>query len=317
MMSAASAVLVLTLAWNAGGTSPLDLVSVRRLSTDLSKQRDAADEVRQVAAASELALLVDAVVSHGREGVARRDALAYKLLSLGYSAKETADVVSERVSKRALDTAHAMRLVGRSRETVANYLDSQYRPVVVVAAAIAPQTVAAAFSQPTIPAVEKRPAKRSTPKVVAAPAKVRVSPASLAPAWPAEPVEAVEAVEAAIIKYARLHTVDPALIRAVIGAESGFAARARSSAGAIGLMQLMPATARALGVDPHVAEQNIEGGVRYLAELIRTFGGVELALIAYNAGPGLARRYARGDAVLYGETRLYVQQVLARLSAPR
>lgn len=313
MMSAASAVLVLTLAWNAGGTSPLDLVSVRRLSTDLSKQRDAADEVRQVAAASELALLVDAVVSHGREGVARRDALAYTLLSLGYSAKETADVVSERVSKRALDTAHAMRLVGRSRETVANYLDSQYRPVVVVvaAAAIAPQTVAAAFSKPTIPAVEKMPAKRSTPKVVAAPAKVRVSLASLVP------VEPVEAVEAAIIKYARLHTVDPALIRAVIGAESGFVARARSSAGAIGLMQLMPATARALGVDPHVAEQNIEGGVRYLAELIRTFGGVELALIAYNAGPGLARRYARGDAVLYGETRLYVQQVLARLSAPR
>jgi len=82
-------------------------------------------------------------------------------------------------------------------------------------------------------------------------------------------------------------------------------------------MQLMPATARALGVNPHVSEQNIEGGVRYLAELLRTFGGVELALIAYNAGPGLARRYARGDAVLYGETRLYVQQVLARLRAPR
>ena len=76
-------------------------------------------------------------------------------------------------------------------------------------------------------------------------------------------------------------------------------------------MQSMPATARALGVDPLLPEQNIEGGVRYFSELLKMFGGIELALIAYNAGPGLARRYARGEAALYGETRDYLGRVLA------
>ena len=60
-------------------------------------------------------------------------------------------------------------------------------------------------------------------------------------------------------------------------------------------------------------EQNIEGGVRYLSELLRIFGGVELALVAYNGGPGFARRYARGETALYGETRAYVNRVMARL----
>lgn len=78
-------------------------------------------------------------------------------------------------------------------------------------------------------------------------------------------------------------------------------------------MQLMPATARSLGVDPAIPDQNIEGGVRYLAEQIRQFGGLELALIAYNGGPGFAQRYARGETALYGETRDYVRRVLARL----
>ncbi|MBP6715445.1 MAG: lytic transglycosylase domain-containing protein [Acidobacteria bacterium] len=120
-------------------------------------------------------------------------------------------------------------------------------------------------------------------------------------------------IDAAIAKYARLHAVDPTLIRAIIGAESGFEHSARSSAGAIGLMQLMPGTARDLGVDPRVLEQNVEGGVRYLSGLLKTFGGVELALVAYNAGPELARRYARGEVALYAETRDYVRQVLARM----
>ena len=99
--------------------------------------------------------------------------------------------------------------------------------------------------------------------------------------------------------------------------ESAFNPAARSHAGAIGLMQLMPSTARELGVNPFVPEQNIEGGVRYFSQLLRMFGGVELALVAYNAGPGFAQRYARGQAVLYGETREYVKRVLARLNAAR
>jgi len=83
--------------------------------------------------------------------------------------------------------------------------------------------------------------------------------------------------------------------------------------GAIGLMQMMPGTARELRVDPRDLQQNIEGGVRYLASLLRAFKTVERALIAYNAGPGFAERYARGQAALYGETREFVKNVLGLL----
>jgi soluble lytic murein transglycosylase-like protein len=68
-------------------------------------------------------------------------------------------------------------------------------------------------------------------------------------------------------------------------------------------------------VNPYVAEQNIEGGIRYFAGLLRTFGQLELALVAYNGGPGYARRYAAGQATLYGETRAYVRAVLDRVRA--
>ena len=71
---------------------------------------------------------------------------------------------------------------------------------------------------------------------------------------------------------------------------------------------------RQLGVDPLDVEQNVEGGVRYLAWLLRSFGSVERALIAYNAGPGFAGRQARGEVALYGETRDYVGRVLAARS---
>jgi len=99
--------------------------------------------------------------------------------------------------------------------------------------------------------------------------------------------------------------------------ESAFNPNARSPVGAIGLMQLMPATARELGVNPLNPEENIEGGVRCFSQLLRMFGGLELALVAYNGGPGFAQRYARGQTALYGETREYVKRVLARLAASR
>jgi peptidoglycan DL-endopeptidase CwlO len=82
-------------------------------------------------------------------------------------------------------------------------------------------------------------------------------------------------------------------------------------------MQLMPATARELGVDPFQPAQNIEGGVRYFSELLKMFGGVELALVAYNGGPGFAQCYARGETALYGETRDYVRRVLSRRQTAR
>jgi hypothetical protein len=116
--------------------------------------------------------------------------------------------------------------------------------------------------------------------------------------------------EAAIQGASELHDLDPALIKAVIHAESAFNPRAVSRKGAVGLMQLMPATARDLGVRPHNAEENIHGGVRYLAGLLRKFSGnLPFALAAYNAGEENVRRY--GGIPPFSETRMYVKKVLA------
>lgn len=108
--------------------------------------------------------------------------------------------------------------------------------------------------------------------------------------------------------------VSPALIEAVAWQESRFRARVVSPAGAIGEMQLMPATARALGVDPYDSEQNYQGGALYLARLMRRYrGDLVLSLAAYNAGPGAVDRW-RGVPP-YRETRAYVGAVLGRLGS--
>lgn len=120
-------------------------------------------------------------------------------------------------------------------------------------------------------------------------------------------------IDGLIDHHARQHSVRPDLVRAVIAVESAFNPRARSHKGAMGLMQLMPATAARFDVDrPYDPAQNIGAGVAYLRELLDRYRGDEtLALAAYNAGPGAVDRYGL-RVPPYRETRDYVRKVRTR-----
>ena len=118
--------------------------------------------------------------------------------------------------------------------------------------------------------------------------------------------EIISMIEDTSAKYG----VDAKLIKALVKQESGFNPTAKSKAGALGLMQLMPSTAKGLGVkDPLDAKQNIEGGVKYVKSLLNRFdGNIILALAAYNAGPNAVKKY---DGIPpYKETQNYVKSVL-------
>jgi soluble lytic murein transglycosylase-like protein len=122
--------------------------------------------------------------------------------------------------------------------------------------------------------------------------------------------ESASSYDALVLEHANRHALRPELVRAVIQVESGFNPRAVSPKGAMGLMQLMPATARQLGVrnafDP---AENIRGGTTYLRQLLDRYdGNEELALAAYNAGAGAVDRYGR-QIPAYRETRDYVRKV--------
>ncbi len=106
---------------------------------------------------------------------------------------------------------------------------------------------------------------------------------------------------------ARRHNIPEDLFLRLVQQESGWNPNARSHKGAMGLAQLMPQTARALGVNPRDPAQNLEGGARYLRRQFETFGSWRLALAAYNAGPGAVQKY--NGVPPYKETRNYVRVI--------
>src|SRR5271169_981485 len=118
-----------------------------------------------------------------------------------------------------------------------------------------------------------------------------------------------EEIDAAIVMAAARHNVDPNLVRAVVKVESNFNSNAVSRKGAMGLMQLMPATARQLNVrNPFDPEQNVDAGVRHLKQLLENYGGdVNLTLAAYNAGSGAVARSA--GVPRFAETQNYVRRI--------
>ena len=161
-----------------------------------------------------------------------------------------------------------------------------------------------------------RPGGNIKAKSAAPSGQIKKSAQTMNPIASATPLKETDAnvrlqIERSVYRAARKYDLPAGLIRGVIKAESNFQVNAVSSSGAQGLMQLMPETARELGVDkPFDIEQNIDGGTRYLKKMLDNFqGDVKVALAAYNAGPGAVAKYG-GQIPPYPETERYIDRVL-------
>ena len=118
----------------------------------------------------------------------------------------------------------------------------------------------------------------------------------------------VNKIKEVIVKQSLEMGIDPALALSIAKHESKFMHEARSRNGAVGVFQLMPSTARRLGVNPYYMEENVKGGLMYYKKLYQMFGSTELALAAYNAGPGNVKKYNKVPP--YGETRRFISGIM-------
>lgn len=147
------------------------------------------------------------------------------------------------------------------------------------------------------------------PTVYTSEGATAISPPESAPPMRAAPEDIVRFIQESSVR----HAIPSSIVEAVAWQESRFNHAAVSPKGARGVMQLLPTTASDLGVDPADLRGNIDGGAAYLAQQLRRFGDVKLALAAYNAGPKAVERY--GGVPPYAETQSYVRAIMARLSA--
>ncbi|MEH7828729.1 lytic transglycosylase domain-containing protein [Gemmobacter denitrificans] len=159
------------------------------------------------------------------------------------------------------------------------------------------------------------PARRNIKEAATKPERAINAPGLMADAAVSEVLPAIRMVAARYQDDPALDAVDlspaewAAFFQAMIKVESNYTQGAVSHAGAIGLAQLMPGTARYLRVDPDHPIENLDGGARYLLEQLAAFGSLELALAAYNAGPEAVRRY--NGIPPYRETRTHIGRVFA------
>ena len=163
---------------------------------------------------------------------------------------------------------------------------------------------------PLLVGLNAQSAKTKTPPmVVTALPDIRKLPAAAFTHIEATPrAKAERPMKSKAVEIAASHAIPSDLFLALIEAESGFNTKAISPKGAIGLTQLMPATAKSLGVDPHEPEQNLIGGARYLRQQYERFGSWPLALAAYNAGPTRVARLGRIPNIR--ETKAFIARVL-------
>lgn len=116
-------------------------------------------------------------------------------------------------------------------------------------------------------------------------------------------------IKETIVKHSIEMNVDPALALSIAKKESGFKHELRSSHGAVGVFQLLPSTAKRMGYNPYYLSENVKAGLTYYKMMYKMFGSTELALAAYNAGPGNVKKYG-GTIPPYSETRRFVNQIM-------
>ena len=119
----------------------------------------------------------------------------------------------------------------------------------------------------------------------------------------------VNTVKATIVKHSIEMGVDPAIALSIARAESGFRHEARSAHGAVGVFQLLPSTASRMGLNAYSLNDNIRGGIMYYKNMYKMFGSMELALAAYNAGPGNVKRY-NNTVPPYAETKRFIAKIM-------